>query len=385
MTAPGLPPEDPDTLLNVSVDPADMFAFWRAHYLSRFILNGGSKVKWIRGEEGAGKTHALYRVLLDAEALGYLSVYLDAGATPLRGMLELTTAVLGRLNRNRVVTALAAAVVRDLGYDPGALPGDVSAVDGIISRHHRDRVSLLRDLREAVDLRLGREDLDPNLRAAVAVAVQQQLGVAVTGSDVLDAWFLGERVPKRQLAILGMSQSLTRLNARAMLQGWAALARAAGLGGLVIAVDRFEQVVAAREEGRPYYTPLRRNETYEMLRQLIDDGDRLPGLFFVVAARPALFEDPKRGIPSYPALQERLRTEVDAARINRFQDAIDWEALFDNDPEALNALAARWAAALGAPRLPTPVAQVGSVSKVRRTVEAVFAEAREGGDAHGQR
>ncbi len=365
----GEPPESPALLQRVSVDPAGMIGFLVDHYAQRFIPAGGSKVKWILGTPGSGKTHALRMLEAGAAQAGLLTVALDAGHTPLRGIQEFTQAVLSQLDTTEICRGLCDTVIQSMGYDTESLPPAATLLGWLVAERGRIHERVVADIREHVDQTVSRIDADLSLKVAVSLKVAELLGVPSPDPDTLRTWILGQPLKKPLMARLGITQALNRQNARAILQGWAALARAAGLGGLLITVDRLEQLVAAKSPGSSVsYTPLRREETYEMLREFIDDGDQLPGLWLVLAARPELFSEEKRGIPSYPALKDRVSTEVKSVELNRFLDQLEWDRILDADGAILPRAAEAWAGATGGtPRVaPLP----GAVSPMRRTVLA---------------
>ena len=83
-----------------------------------------------------------------------------------------------------------------------------------------------------------------------------------------------------------------------------------------------------------------------MLRTLVDEMGLLPGLLLLLAAPPEILTDGRVGIPSYVALEERMKSEVQTVELNRFADTITLERLWAADPEAGRTLAERLAAAL---------------------------------------
>ncbi len=365
----GEPPTALRLLRQVSVDPADMIAFLREHYAQRFIPQGGSKVKWIVGTAGSGKTHALRMLEMAASEDGLLTAALDAATTPLRGIQEFGHAVLTELDTLQILRGLRDGVIRRLGYDTSSIPPSTTLLDWLVAERGRIRVRAMADIREQVDQALSPVDVDLSLKVAVSFKVGELLGVPSPDPETLDAWLKGEPLRKPLMGRLGLTQALNRQNARAILQGWAVLARAAGRGGLLITVDRLDQLVASKGDGGTvYYTAGRREETYEMLREFIDDGDVLPGLWLVLAARPTLFQDEKRGISSYPALKDRVSTELTSVELNRFLDWLDWDSVFAADPGAMRRVADAWAAATGGS--PTVAPDAGSISQVRRTMLA---------------
>ena len=59
------------------------------------------------------------------------------------------------------------------------------------------------------------------------------------------------------------------------------------------------------------YSPAAVMDAYEVLRELIDDAEHLPGLFVAVLADAALATgDPRRALAQYAALQMRVWPDV---------------------------------------------------------------------------
>ena len=51
-------------------------------------------------------------------------------------------------------------------------------------------------------------------------------------------------------------------------------------------------------------------DTYEVLRQFIDDTDEMSHLIVMAVAGPGLLDDPKRSVDNYTALKLRIVDEV---------------------------------------------------------------------------
>lgn len=273
------------------------------------------------------------------------------------------------------------SATRERGYDAGEVGEPSSLLEWLVTSRGRIRERALADVREAVDRTISELDIDLNLKTAIGFGLDRTLGAASLDSDDVNVWFQGGKVTRGRLAAVGLSRPLSKLNARGILQGWGVVALAAGLPGLLITVDNFDQVMAPKTENAPYYTRLRREETYEMLRQFIDDADALQGIWLVVAARPELFSDERRGIKSYPALDARVVNEVEARALNRFEDHVDWDRLWAQDPDSLTMLMERWAEYLHTNRIALPPSP-GRVSPVRRSVLALGQEVERHDGSH---
>jgi hypothetical protein len=125
-------------------------------------------------------------------------------------------------------------------------------------------------------------------------------------------WMRGELTA---LGALRDSQIFTRINrqnAHAMLTSLCHWLRRAGAAGLVVVLDLRQILrVGAVGAGEIRYSPAAVMDAYEVLRELIDDIDALPGLFLAVLADPALTAgDPRRVLDQYSALQMRIWPDV---------------------------------------------------------------------------
>ena len=164
-----------------------------------------------------------------------------------------------------------------------------------------------------------------------------------------------------------------------------------GQGAAHTTLGGFAGGIAAAGDVR--YTPQRRADLYECLRALIDDMGLMPGLLLAIAGPSDLVTNERVGFQSYPALAERVRSEVQTVELNRFADAIVLERLWATDVDAGRALAERLVAAV-APGAGDAVRQRAvaaaaaqwaardvTVSAVRRSVLAVLRLAQADGSS----
>jgi hypothetical protein len=76
-----------------------------------------------------------------------------------------------------------------------------------------------------------------------------------------------------------------------------------------------------------HYTKMKREDTYESIRQLIDDIDSMKNLMFVYAFDRELIDNENMGLKSYQALWMRIQNEIVGERFNRFTDMVDLDRL----------------------------------------------------------
>ena len=130
-----------------------------------------------------------------------------------------------------------------------------------------------------------------------------------TAGPVLQ-WLRGETVPAA-LRAADISVCISRTTARAMLAALCIFLRKAGAAGLMVVLDVRQLSRTTVAEGVLRYSPAAVMDGYEVLRELIDDAEHLPGLFVAVLADAALATgDPRRALSQYAALQMRVWPDV---------------------------------------------------------------------------
>jgi hypothetical protein len=124
-------------------------------------------------------------------------------------------------------------------------------------------------------------------------------------------WLLGEKVPAALLHASDISARISRINSRAMLASLCHFVRKAGAAGLLVMLDVRQLTGSSSGEGPVRYSGAAVMDAYEVLREIIDDTEQLPGLFAVVLADAALATgDPRRALSQYAALQMRVWPDV---------------------------------------------------------------------------
>lgn len=368
-------------IVETFVDPGALEEFWERWYLDGFIDRGAGKVKFLRGKAGAGKTHFLRHLELQAAVQGYVTVSVDGLAVRLSTVDELYRVVASRVPWDELVDRCALAVIRDrLGYQEFQQP--VPEFRAWAEENHgRNFAKLKVYIREETDKWLGDLDLDAAWAAAVGGWVQRRLAGETEIDEAWPAWLRGEKVGARARWALGVNGNIDRYNARAMLLSLAVLAKGAGYRGLVVLIDNLDVMARPkRVENIPYYTRTTREQAFEMFRELIDQTWHAAHLLIVAAGAPELFENTKTGFPSYPALWSRIWSEVVSRQLDRFADLIDLDRLWQQDAAGRARLVEVWRARRSpAVERPGPERATWGLewSVVRRTVAKAVGE---GGD-----
>lgn len=100
-----------------------------------------------------------------------------------------------------------------------------------------------------------------------------------------------------------------------------------GYAGLFITIDDMEALISRSSLEAVHYTKMKREDTYESIRQLIDDIDSMKNIMFVYAFDREMIDNENAGLKSYQALWMRIQNEIVGERFNRFTDMVDLDRL----------------------------------------------------------
>jgi hypothetical protein len=174
---------------------------------------------------------------------------------------------------------------------------------GIMARHRDQWLS--RDLWD--DPRLARD-----FRAAMIALCLSRLDPRDDGDEVntpVHQWLHGEKPPLASLREFDITAQVNRANARAMLISLCHFLRKAGAAGLLLTLDL--RAATRIGDSAVRYTPASVMDLYEVLRELIDDLEHLPGLFILgLADQGFIVGDRRRTLDTYKALEMRIWPDV---------------------------------------------------------------------------
>lgn len=301
--------------------------FAAEEYLRTYIRCGGAAVKLaVPGSDEVAKRFGEGLAELAAQG-GFTGAAVDSAQTRIHLMDQLFFAVARQIDW----MALAARVLHD-AYQQAGFPAAGRAageltVAAVAELHGIDAMELYRSLRRTLESAiLADTALSHEFRVAMLRLCQSLTGhIDIVEADRLTvlSWLFGEKVPVSQLRAVLLYSKISRHNARPLLTSLTRWIRKAGLPGLVLRLD-LERVAVVRrppveQRDGHYYSKPAALDVYELLRQLIDAADELPGLFVAVLLPPDLVTDESRGLPAYSALQLRVADEVrDRNRANPY-------------------------------------------------------------------
>jgi len=290
---------------------ADWLSVIEAEYLSTFVPAGGASVK-VAILDGDAIAAAIAGLMRLGHASTLLTVNVDAARTRIHMMHELFFEISRALPWDSLLQRYLEELFAENAY-PWPKPGEAMNIPELASNfgvapnllsRHVDRW-LTADLWD--DPRLAQD-----FRAAMLLLCLTRLQPDdPEGADPVLAWLRGEKVAASALRAADISIRLSRANARPMLTSLCHFLRKAGAGGLLLVLDLRQLSLTSPTEGTLRYSPAAVMDTYEVLREIIDDAEQLPGLFVTVLADETLIGgDPRRSLAQYAALQMRVWPDV---------------------------------------------------------------------------
>lgn len=328
----GKVPHNAETRKKLSVGIEFLTDFWEEKYLKEYIAAGGSKMKFVTGRPGSGKSFLLNRVMDAAAGQNYAVASFSAEEIWLHDFKEIYVEILRQCDILKCLRGCASEIIRLMGVEEDKIPEGMTFMDYLAQQDMGDALT-----RREIRLQLKKmflEDplLDNNFALACSLLTGGLLGhplLEQKNQELLLAWLGGDRTVKlSMLRALGLSPSrITKYNARHMLRSLARVIHLAGYSGLLVVIDDLE-ILLNRSSLKPiHYTKLRREDTYESIRQLIDDIDSMRNIMFVFGFDRDLLDNDNYGIKSYQALWMRIQSEIAGKRFNCFADIVDMDAM----------------------------------------------------------
>ncbi|MCD6578752.1 DUF2791 family P-loop domain-containing protein [bacterium] len=326
----GQPPDDYTLLDEMTLGHNAYLDFVEEHYLKNYILSGGSKVKLLVGPEGWGKTHLLRFIQNSAEKLGYQTVFisLQDQKKPLN-IVDLYKQCASSVDQDLLSAGLCQRVGKELGYSEDKYKGDEPILPTLIEEG-LTRGEAIREIRKAVKRITRESDLSPSFNVFIYNLLASSLiGNTNKMDEICWKWFKGEKLEYYEKKSSHLFDKLNRINASVWLYSLIRLVQLSSSSGLVLLIDNLDAITQRDPETQRYRcTPNVGKDIYELFRQLVDATELLEYFFVLIAGRPEILSDERRGLKSYEALWMRLQTGlISSEHFNRFADMVDIERL----------------------------------------------------------
>jgi len=328
----GNPPGNPEIIGRLTAGIDFLTDFWRDQYLYKYIKLGGSKIKFLTGNSGSGKSHCLEAFLTQAASENFAVVSLNAKTTRIDDFKEIYSSVYNNINISEYLEKCAGKIIAEMGFKQSEIPDGINFADYLAEENLLDPITK-REIRLQLNKMFMKNPMiDNNFALCCSLLTGGLLGhptLEPNNRDLLLAWLSGGKEHKlSDYRKLGLSPArITKHNARHMLRSLVEIIKLAGHSGLIVGIDNLDALTANSGLDLIRYTKQKREDAYEVIRELIDEIDKLHNIMFIFSFDSKLAEDENAGIKSYQALWMRIQNEVAGERFNRFGDMSDLDRL----------------------------------------------------------
>lgn len=303
-------------------------AFLEDRYLKEYIKEGGSKIKFVTGKKGSGKSFFLSSLQTLAKKNNYKVVNFSAKKVWLYDFKDIYLEILKQTDLENILSSCADRIITNLNENPSLIPNNLKFLDYLSSKGALNPLMRRAIYDELKTMFLDNPLLDNNFAIACSLLTGNILGfpsLEDANKELLLGWLNGDPLVRpTSLRALGLScNKISKLNARHMLRSLARIICLAGYSGLLVCIDDLDILQNKSGLEEIHYTKMRRDDTFESIRQLIDDIDSLSNTMFVFGFEQELLHDERSGLKSYQALWMRIQNEINTTRFNKFADIIN--------------------------------------------------------------
>jgi len=292
----------------------------RREYLSEFVASGGAAVKL-----AVAAPEDVPRVLDSLEQVsrteGFVAARVSAAKTRVHSVDRIFHAVARQIEWDETADRYLRRLLGEHGV-VGLEGRGLHEMDAIADANGRLKSDLYAEISRLISHRvLENRALAREFRAAVAMLCWSRINpqnVSPSDAEIVHQWLVGERCSMATLKRMQIYQRIARHNARWVLVSLARWLHEIGHAGLVLLLDLSAVAAVSPPDAESLrYTRMGVLDTYEVLRQFIDETDEMEHLMVVAVAGPGLLEDPRRSVDNYTALKMRTSDEVrDRSRAN---------------------------------------------------------------------
>lgn len=281
----------------------------RDEYFATFLRQGGGTVKVVVGDD-RGRREAIAAIRSEAEQAGVTVFDLTTDDLKLHAMDAVWASIAQRADWDGLTDRLLRKICAEVGFpmDDPAIP---CTLDNVCATYDVDRSQVLRAYQPVVrDLVFRDYDLDIDYRKALAAILHG----AFTGSDnansmLARSWLECGDVLLRDLRELQIFQRIDRTRARAIFHSFVK-SLFSNYGPSVFIFDGTRYYAERNRSGSLKFTRLHLFDLFEIIREFIDEADRLRGAGVMFVFPPDFVESERRSFGIYRALLSRIADEV---------------------------------------------------------------------------
>lgn len=271
--------------------------------LDDYIAEGGSKVRFINGDYGDGKTHFMSVVRHLAKEKGFaVSLVVLTRDVPIHKFEVVYQQLVQQLAGNFEGAGIRALVDHWAETQQEHLTA-------------KSEESFQEKLHTIGDALRNLPGMNLNFANALTSLLELRFGELEEGTteeqgqslETLYQWFEGAKISKRELKPFQVFESLNKNNSKLLLRSLVTFLLHLNHKGFILLMDELETVVAQSASVR--------NAAYENVRLLIDNTEHAQNLHIFFSIIPDVLLSEK-GFKSYDALWSRVRSIGEGKRLN---------------------------------------------------------------------
>ena len=297
--------------MNLEIPTTTWLEVLEDEYLSTFVKDGGATVKFAVTPDDA-RPDLVRRVSALCDDLGYLVLTLSAEDVRIHMPQEIYFEFARQIDWLGMVRRVVLRLAEERGYRVDEIDPDARGriFESIAEKNDLDPGFVLGEIRKSIRDRVARSPaMLRDFRDAMTYLCLHEVD---DEEHPLLLWLRGEaRVSTvRDYSVF---TRIDRTTARHFIESILHWSLIAGYTGTALLLDIARVTVARNpKDGLRYYTRAMATDHYELLREFVDDVDRLPGTFLLAAAGPELLNDQRgtRGFAIYEALKTRVMDDV---------------------------------------------------------------------------
>ena len=292
-----------------TISVGDWLGALETEYLEDFVRDGGSTVKFavVPSER---KTELRTAAQSRCVELGCAFVELDAASIRAHMPQDIFFGLATQLDWPQLARRVVLGIAADEGFSvDGIDPIDDAAVfEAIATVNGVEARSVRQELRPPIERRVrNNAGMARDFRVAMS-----HFCLSRETPHPLVHWLTGANTRISNIRSFSVHTPINRTTARYFIESALFWIHHAGFAGTVVLFDTSRVTVARNpRDGGRYYTKAMAVDHYELLREFIDDVDRLAATLLAVVTAPEFIEDD--GVRSwniYDALRTRIMDDV---------------------------------------------------------------------------
>lgn len=115
--------------------------FWQEKYLQEYIKNGGSKIKFVTGRQGSGKTYFLQLMTTIAKTENYKAAQFSAKEIWLHDFKDIYVEILEQCNIMDCLEAVSHFLIQEMGFSYQDIPEGMRFIDYLSQNGSGDAIT----------------------------------------------------------------------------------------------------------------------------------------------------------------------------------------------------------------------------------------------------